>query len=116
MSYPTYLTRAEREIRDEYERQYATWGEQNHPDGTGEHVTSFLPGSAGALTMTDLATHFKTMCEELGALGKQTWLAILLEEIFEAAEESDPAKLRYELIQSAGVILQWVETIDRREA
>ncbi|WPM94355.1 hypothetical protein VG1_CDS0031 [Arthrobacter phage Cupello] len=39
---------------------------------------------------------------------------ILLEEVFEATAEEDPATLRKELVQVAAVTAQWIEAIDRR--
>lgn len=40
-----------------------------------------------------------------------TWLQILLEEFSEVAKESDPEKLRTELIQVAAVAVSWAEKI-----
>jgi hypothetical protein len=42
-----------------------------------------------------------------------TWADILEEEIAEALAESDPVKLRAELVQSGAVIVAWIEAIDR---
>ena len=53
-------------------------------------------------------------CDEAAKSGTLTWRHILLEEVFEALAESDPAKLRTESIQSAAVIAAWVEDIDSR--
>jgi hypothetical protein len=44
------------------------------------------------------------------------WVDILEEEVAEAAAESDPAKLRAELVQVAAVAVAWIEAIDRRAA
>lgn len=89
------------EVAMERTRQDDKWGEQNHPDGTGE------PGSR------HLADWARAVCK---AKSPDTWLKILLEEVFEAGAESDPALLREELIQVAAVATQWVEAIDRRTA
>jgi len=43
-----------------------------------------------------------------------TWEMILLEEVWEALAETDPVKLRAELIQVAAVAVAWVEDIDSR--
>ena len=47
------------------------------------------------------------------------WLAILVEEVGEVAndinEQSSSKELREELIQVAAVAVSWVESIDRRE-
>jgi len=91
-----------REINLERRRQDAKWGEQNHPDGTG---------GPGRDHDADVA---RKECQRQFAEGTGTWLDILDEEIAEAYAEKDPAKLRAELIQSAAVIVAWIESIDRR--
>lgn len=48
--------------------------------------------------------------------GRGTWRDILAEEFNEALAESDPDRLRAELVQVAAVAVNWVEAIDRREA
>ena len=48
--------------------------------------------------------------------GKVTYRDILLEEVFEALAESNPARLRVELVQVAAVAVAWVEKIDRQAA
>ena len=48
------------------------------------------------------------------AHGDVTWVLIAVEEVCEAFAETDPAKLRTELIQAAAVLTAWVEAIDRR--
>jgi hypothetical protein len=98
------------EVLDERERQNAKWGEQNHPDGTGPDVLlAPIGGRAG-----DAADLARDLCQAAAREGVCTWLAIAREEMFEAFAEADPAKLRTELVQSAAVLVQWVEAIDRR--
>ena len=46
------------------------------------------------------------------AAGTITWTDILLEEVFEALAETDPARLREELVQVAAVALAIVEDLD----
>ena len=53
-------------------------------------------------------------CDKHAADGGASWTDILLEETFEALAESEPAKLRAELVQVAAVAMAWVEAIDRR--
>ena len=89
------------EVEDEVERQYELWGEQNHPDGTG--------GWYG-----HDAWRWKRKNEIAVLDGKIAWDLILLEEVYEALAESDPEKLREELIQVAAVAVQWAMAIDRR--
>lgn len=88
------------EIRAERARQDEKWGEQNHPDGTG-------PG------YQKHANAARRRCQAAAALGLLSYREILEEEVFEAFAESDPAKLRAELIQVAAVTVAWVEKLDR---
>ena len=92
-----------REIIQERVRQDAKWGEQNHPDGTGPTMTS--------LNRAEQARH---ACDYAHRNGTGTWRHILEEEVAEAFAESDPNRLREELVQVAAVAAAWVECIDRR--
>jgi hypothetical protein len=91
------------EIVKERAAQDAKWGEQNHPDGTN-------------LQNDGWRTHARTQCQRAAAEGRVTWAPILQEEFVEALAETDPAKLRAELVQVAAVATAWIEAIDRREA
>lgn len=89
------------EVAEERVAQFAKWGEQNHEDGTG----------------VDWAFHAdmaKFECDKASLDGEGNWVHILLEEVYEALAEDDPAKLRAELVQVAAVAVAWVEAIDRR--
>lgn len=89
------------EIIAERCRQDERFGEQNHPDGTG-------------LDFDDIrAEEARFGCELLAKSGALTWRAILREEVAEAFAESDPPKLREELLQVAAVAVAWVQAIDR---
>lgn len=90
------------EVRAERARQDAKFGEQNHPDGTG------YPGSEGH------ADYWRQRCQTAFADDAGTWGHVLLEEVFEALAEADPAQLRTELVQVAAVAVAWAEAIDRR--
>lgn len=92
------------EVDTERQRQLKKWGDQHHPDGTGWQ-------RFGAT-----AQHWKDICDEAHAANTTTWAPILLEEVFEALEEDDQAKLRTELVQCAAVIQAWISDIDSREA
>ena len=92
------------EIHRERYRQDKTWGEQNHPDGTGGEMWQIL------------ANTYRRMCQDAAAAGQVTWRHILMEEVTEALAEGSPSKLRAELIQVAAVAAAWVEAIDRRTA
>lgn len=97
------------EIADERQRQDAMWGEQNHPDGTGDWGKLGIPRRK----LADIA---RWHCEQAFKGGEGTWYHILNEEWCEAIAEDDPLKLRKELTQCAAVIVAWVEAIDRRLA
>lgn len=92
------------EVQAERARQDARWGEQNHPDGTGRD---------GDKVNADYA---RMACEAAASRGEVTWRHIAAEEDLEAHAESDPVKLRAELIQAAAVKVAWVGAIDRRMA
>jgi len=105
------------EVAAERERQDIKWGEQNHADGTGPdvYVLRHTDVNLDLRTGYELARIFQKKCQANG-LGKDTYRDILLEEVFEALAEQDPAKLRNELIQVAAVATQWVQAVDRRAA
>jgi hypothetical protein len=86
------------------------WGEQNHPDGTGPSKDS--PASTATF---DLCVFYaKAECEAQARAGNLTWTSILLEEVYEALTETDPEKLRKELVQVAAVATAWIENLDRK--
>jgi hypothetical protein len=92
------LTDIEREV----ERSTVKHGEQAHlPDGTS---AVYRGEASGARYWCDLAAH----------TGRLTWRHILREEVFEAFAETDPHKLRAELVQVAAVAAKWIESLDRR--
>lgn len=90
------------DVEMERYRQHNKWGEQNHPSGTGRENDK------------EVADHFRALCDSAAKNGNLTYRDIANEEIAEAYAESDPLKLRTELIQTAAVLVAWAETIDRR--
>jgi hypothetical protein len=90
------------EVADERERQDDRWGEQNHDDGTGGKYDVILRDAA------------RNACQREAEAGHPTWRSILFEEVTEAFAETDPAKLRAELVQVAAVAAAWIEAMDRR--
>lgn len=109
MSYPTLFTtpgvrQFAEEIDAERQRQLVKFGEQHHPDGTGQY-----PETVDA----DVA---RMACQGAAEGGYLDWLHILREEVAEAFAESDPAKLRAELVQVAAVCAAWIADLDSREA
>lgn len=90
------------DLLQERARQDKKWGEQNHPNGTGGHLAF------------KLAEWAKSECDEANDEDRQTWKLILQEEVYEAFAESDPDKLRAELVQVIAVATAWVEYLDRQ--
>lgn len=106
-----------REVADERAAQDAKWGQQNHPDGTGDTATAWpdmvMPAFGWSATpAVQAAALARKSCED----GERTWLKIALEEMAEAFAEKDPVLLRKELVQTASVLVAWIEAIDRRTA
>lgn len=90
------------ELDAERQRQLAAFGDQHHPAGT----------SSQHRTDADAA---RRACQQAAADGTLTWTHILLEEFCEAVAETDPARLRTELVQLAAVCAAWVHDLDREE-
>lgn len=95
------------EVIAERGRQEKRWGEQNHPDGTGPGVLERLSYRCTS------AEGAKGACERAFKYGRGTYTHILYEEVAEAFEETDPVRLREELVQVAAVAVAWIEKIDR---
>lgn len=125
MTYPTILPKSGavlEEVSRERVRQDAKWGQQNHPNGTGEPGMEPF-GYSDAADLADwlakpepdgtVADFMRHRCEVMFSQGSGTYEAILTEEWGEAVSEPDPAKLRAELIQVAAVAIAWAEKIDR---
>lgn len=90
------------EVAAERRRQDDTWGEQNHPNGTGERVWG------------DMEQQQKQVNQVMVEINQLTWMDILLEEVVEAFATDDERQLRAELVQVAAVATAWIECIDRR--
>jgi hypothetical protein len=92
------------DLLEEAARAEEKFGRQyDVPDGTG--------GEAARLSADDA----REDCQDAFAAGLGTWWHILLEEVYEALAEDDPAALRRELLQVAAVAIRWVDAIDNRE-
>lgn len=107
-----------REVLDERARQDAKWGEQNHPDLSPE-VAGYKLELVHEKMGVALAGDAKARVERLARLGELGYADIALEEFAEAIEAAalrDTKALRTELIQTAAVLVAWVECIDRRTA
>ncbi|MFI6922831.1 hypothetical protein ACIBIZ_23010 [Nonomuraea spiralis] len=99
---PGSLAKVLADVTAERMAQDALWGMQALPDGTGgEHRTA----------ESDRARDETEAAARRGAL---TWRHVLVEEVLEALAESDPVRLRAELIQVAAVAVKWSQALDRR--
>lgn len=101
------------QIRQERKAQDKKWGQQNWPDGTGadKGVTSFCNSPTHHAAMEDAK-----LSVDLGMSSKHgtTWADIAKEEFFEALCETEWDRERAELIQTAAVLVAWIEAGDRR--
>jgi thiosulfate/3-mercaptopyruvate sulfurtransferase len=91
------------DIAAERRRQVARWGRQDHPS----------IGPAGTEPFVPVARAWKAINDARMESGAHSWDAILLEEVFEALTEVDPARRRTELVQVAAVVAAEIEAIDR---
>ncbi|SFK74701.1 hypothetical protein [Streptomyces pini] len=89
----------------ERQLQLARWGDQRHPDGTG------TPGYIAKAR----AARERCQRDAISPDGP-LWALVLLEEVYEALAETDPAALRAELVQVAAVCAAWISDLDRRPA
>lgn len=110
MSGPDSTARVLGEVADERTRQDAKWGEQNRPDGTGPSTPWPLFVGDG----TAAANRARELVVRRAMDGHVTFRDILTQEVAGAYAQSDPAKLRGELIRIAAVACAWAEAIDRR--
>lgn len=92
-------------VRDEWQRQVERFKQQNWPNGTATDASDHT-----------LANLYRTECEVAAQNKRLTWAHILREEVYEALAESDPRKLRAELVQVAAVAANWISCIDRKLA
>jgi len=123
------LERITDEVIDEAMRSITKHGEQNHlPLGTGRDTeplstydvgpelytrSGLWPGMLADRLAAKATLDTKAHSANEGGDDTCTWWLILREEVFEAAAEDDPAKLREELIQVAAVALKMIDAIDR---
>ena len=107
------------EVLDERARQYARYGTNaDLEDGTGPDVR-WIPNIWDAYDSTaeGIEAGLRADYEATEVTqGKITWMHLVREEVAEAFAESDPARLREELIQVAALCVSWVEKLDDRAA
>lgn len=109
------------DVRREVSRSIAKHGDQSHiPMGTGPgvHPLEFVEARVFHNDFAPLLARIATATTDARSFSKGdgtiTWRDILTEEVFEAYAESDPVKLRAELVQVAAVAVKMCEAIDRK--
>ncbi|MEU4513245.1 hypothetical protein AB0G05_27425 [Nonomuraea wenchangensis] len=113
-------------IRAELAAQDAKWGVQDHPDidprDIGIATHHYYAGRADIWRQVneERATPSRSADRCNGHPDEPhphtAWDGILLEEVYEALGESDPAALSAELLQVAAVAVQWRRALSRRQA
>lgn len=87
--------------------QNQRWGpKQSHPNHTGSALR--MTGGRSNHESMIRFQHFNNMYQN------PYWSTILAEEFYEAMNETDPVKLRKELVQVAAVAVSWIEDLDRK--
>ena len=91
-------------VQDEREAQHAQWGDQDIPMGTSRNEFSALEH------------YMRQQVQDHHAAGTLTYADVLLEEVYEALAEEDPAKMVDELVQVAAGAVKMIELTKRRLA
>lgn len=107
------------EVGMERKRQFELHGMNlENESGTGPDVTWAAPLAGFTGTgASRLERALRRGYEGVEREGRRvTWMEILREEIAEAFKESDPEKLREELIQVAAVAVSWAEKLHDPES
>lgn len=105
------------EIMDERRRQVARYGHNEQlEDGTGPDVDWLWPFTAlQPVPATDVERGFRRAYERHEKKhGAPTWRHLVLEEVAESFQESDPLTLESELVQVAALCCSWVEKLRAR--
>lgn len=102
------------DVAAERQRQVARYGHNTAlHDGTGPEVAWLSPLSW--VSAAGVEREFRGDYERHEALaGDPTWMHLIREEVSEAFQETDPSRLRAELVQVAALCVSWVEKIDKR--
>lgn len=99
-----------KEVAEERQLQDIRFDEQNHP------IVSPTYGQSSRDFYHNEALLWKLTNDQRFKSGDLAWDGILLEEVYEALAESDPKKIRAELIQVAAVAVAAIECLDRAAA
>ncbi|MFF0295572.1 hypothetical protein ACFYST_06175 [Kitasatospora sp. NPDC004614] len=101
------------EVDAECQAQITKFGDQCHPNLTGTPISR----NDARLLFAKYAANYRDInngsFDPRDPDRRLDWTGILLEEVYEAVAEADPAKLRAELIQVAAVCAAWVHDLDR---
>lgn len=95
------------EVVDELERQLAKWGEQDHPLHGGKKPEAGVALWFARASAWKVNNHKRVEDDTMG------WDSILLEEVYEALAETDPEKVREELVQTIAVCLNIIDSMER---
>lgn len=91
------------EVVDEHGRQALPYGGQDHPDNLNAEIDYERSGQ---------------LLQQAAALNAnpdtRTWLGLLLEEVYAASAERDPAARRRCVLQVAAIAAGWLAAMDRR--
>jgi hypothetical protein len=111
-------SRVLRDVADERRLQRVRYGlNRDLMDGTGPRVAWLQGvGQHGDLQSAKGIEELLRLAYEQyeKQQGRPTWRHLVLEEVAEAFAESDPVRLRAELLQVAALCVSWVETLDAR--
>lgn len=110
--WPIVLNKVFEEIQSKLKRQNEKWGQQNWPSLSQE-----LEGLGPMLRCLNLALPdektIKTLVDNEYKEGKSHWSTIALEEMVEVVCAPNEYERREELLDLIGVLVQWVDSIDR---
>lgn len=107
------------EVREERARQFTRYGSNGDlRDGTGPRIAwlgqELDPDEHKAAE--ELERDFRTDYVAFEHYeGAPTWMHLVREEVAEAFMESDPRRLRAELLQVAALAVSWIEKLDARQ-
>ena len=104
------------DVRTHRAEQRARYGSNTDlPDGTGPDVRwlSTFPSMSCRSSAELIEIRLRQEYESHGVVAP-SWMHLVREEVAEAFMESDPVRLREELVQVAALCVSWMETLDAR--
>lgn len=102
------------DVAAERYRQIDRYGSNDDlEDGTGPETRWLLPFTT--ISAEAIEAELRSDYEDYDLeMGKPTWCHLVREELAEAFKESDPVRLREELVQVAALCVSWIESMDAR--